>query len=79
MVEVTISLTTIDDSGPEPVLIARCWHVPAEIIDGLDARLTLLYGQPDEMIANAETMARNGQRAAEEDGAVYLMAGETDG
>ena len=74
MTEATVGLTVIDDSGPEPVMHARCWWVPPEIIGTLADRLTALYGQPDEMIADPRVMHRNGQRSAEEDGTVYLMA-----
>lgn len=73
MPDATIGLTVIDDTGPEPVMHARCWWVPPEIISNLAARLTALYGQPDEMIANPDLMARNGERSAKEDGTVYLL------
>ena len=75
----TIGLTVIDDSGPEPVMHSRCWHVPPHLIDQLAATLTRLYGKPDEMIADPRAMAANGQRSAEEDGTVYLLAGDGHG
>ena len=74
----TLGLAVIDESGPEPVMHARCWWVPPEIIDDLAALLTLLYGQPDEMIADPRVMARNGHRSAEEDGTVYLIREASD-
>jgi hypothetical protein len=74
VLEATVGLTVIDGSGPEPVMHTRCWWVPPELIGELADRLTALYGEPDEMIADPRVMAKAGQRTAEEDGTVYLTA-----
>ena len=75
----TPGLTVIDESGPEPVMHARCWLVPPDIIEGLAAAMTLRYGQPDEMVSDPRAMARGAQRSAEEDGTVYLLREAGDG
>ena len=75
----TLGLAVIDESGPEPVMHARCWEVPPDIIEGPAVSLTLRYGQPDEMVSDPRAMARGAQRSAEEDGTVYLLREAGDG
>jgi hypothetical protein len=75
----TLGLTVIDESGPEPVLHARSWPVPPGIIETLAAAMTSRYGQPDEMIADPRVLEGNGQKSAEEDGTVFLIAEASDG
>jgi len=72
----TISTAVIDDTGPEPVMHVRCWDVPASYAARFAAMATAIFGQPSEMISDPHAMVRAGERAAAEDGAVYLLRGE---
>ena len=78
----SISTSVILEDGPEPVMHVCAWEVPAPCAIQVAAVLNAMFGQPSEMITDPRAAARAGERAAAEDGAVYLLRGgegETSG
>ena len=65
-----IGLTTIDDDGAMHV---RSWHVPPHLAIAFAAYMTTSFGQPDEMVSDAATMAAGGRQAAAAGDAVFLL------
>jgi hypothetical protein len=72
----TIGLTTYDGNGSMHV---RAWQVPADWPADFAAKMTVLFGEPDEMVSDVASMTAAGERAAAEGRATYLLHGEQGG
>lgn len=73
----SIGITIVDSTGPEPVVHGRTWPIPAEAADQFAALYTAVFGQPDELIADAAKIHAAGERTAAEDGTVFSLQERT--
>lgn len=73
MTDVAVGLTVTDGD----VVHTRCWYVQPHLAESFAEHMTAWYGQPDEMTASRETIEAQGNRAAAEGDAVFLIGAES--
>jgi len=72
----TIGLSVVEPSGPDPVMHVRAREIPLGMAEDFAAAMTARFGKPSEMITRPEVMAQGAERAAREDGAIFMFDGE---
>ena len=71
-----IGLSTVDTSGPQPVLHVRSWFIRAADAPWFAAYMTRTFGPPDELLSDAAAMERDAEQAAADGTALFLIQDE---
>lgn len=72
----TIGLSVVDP-GPAPAMHVRVWAVPLGHVEAFAAAMTAQFGRPNEMVSSVDAMTAGADAAAEQGGALFMIAGET--